>query len=201
MDVVGCEVGFSAREGRCSDPSVTAVHLQCYFICMPCPWSGCSALCIVPEFGCSAHAVDEVSHKVDALCCDGGLSDYEGGSSDPGVTAVHCSATSAVCSVAAVVAVLHSVSLNVDAVLKQWMQCPTRWMQYVMTDDAVLMKVNAVSLQCLQCPLHSLGMWMQKSCSGCSVPQGDAVYCNGGCRAHEGGCSDDAVVAVPPTVP
>ena len=27
----------------------------------------------------------------------------------------------------------------------------------------------------------------------------DAVCCDGGCSAHEGGCSDTAVVAVPPS--
>ena len=42
---------------------------------------------------------------------------------------------------------LDAVSLNVDAVPMHWMQCPTMWMQYVVTEDAVLMKVKAVSLQ------------------------------------------------------
>ena len=59
------------------------------------------------------------------------------------------------------VAVPHALSGNVDAVPRQWMQCPTRWMQYVMMDDADLMKVDVVSLKCLQCPPRCPGMWMQ----------------------------------------
>ena len=34
----------------------------------------------------------------------------------------------------------------------QWMQCPTRWMQYGMTDDAVPMKVDAVRMLWMHCP-------------------------------------------------
>ena len=49
------------------------------------------------------------------------------------------------------IAVTPALSGNVDAVPSQWMQCPTRWMQYVMMDEAVLMKVDAVSLKRLQC--------------------------------------------------
>ncbi len=52
----------------------------------------------------------------------------------------------------AVVAVPPSVSLNVDAVPMQWMQCPTRWMQYVVMEDAVPTKVDAVILPLLGCP-------------------------------------------------
>ena len=55
-----------------------------------------------------------------------------------------------------------------DAVPRQWMLCPTRCMQYVMKDDAVLMKVDAVHpilsgnvdavvMQWMQCPTG----WMQ----------------------------------------
>ncbi len=44
--------------------------------------------------------------------------------------------------------------MNVDAVPIQWMQCPTRWMQYVVMEDAVPMKVDAVILQWLQCPVQ-----------------------------------------------
>ena len=47
-----------------------------------------------------------------------------------------------------------AVSLNVDAVPMQWMQCPTMCMQYVVMEDAVPMKVDAVILQWLQCPLQ-----------------------------------------------
>ena len=32
----------------------------------------------------------------------------------------------------------------------QWMQCPTRCMQYVVTEDAVPLRVDAVIWQCLQ---------------------------------------------------
>ena len=45
------------------------------------------------------------------------------------------------------VAVPNAVYLNFDAV---WMQCPTRWMQYVLMEDAGPMKVDAVTLECLQ---------------------------------------------------
>ena len=33
----------------------------------------------------------------------------------------------------------------------QWMQCPTRWMQYVMTHDAVPVNVDAVRMLWMQC--------------------------------------------------
>ena len=65
--------------------------------------------------------------KVDAACCAVGCSAHEGGCSDP-----------------AVVAVPTEVSLSVDAVPMQWMQCPTRFMKYVVTEDAVPMKEDAV---------------------------------------------------------
>ena len=68
--------------------------------------------------------------------------------------AVTCISSSAGTSVPAGVAVLPYVLLNVDAVPMQWMQCPTRQMQYVVTEDAVPMKVDEVILQLLQCPLH-----------------------------------------------
>ena len=64
-----------------------------------------------------------------------------------------CSATSRGCSVSAVVAVPPTLSGNVNAVVMQWMQCPTRCMQYVVTEDAVRMKVDAVIQQWLQCTL------------------------------------------------
>ena len=44
-------------------------------------------------------------------------------------------------------AVPPTVSLNVDAEPMQGMQCPTRWMQYVVTEDEVPTKEDAVSLQ------------------------------------------------------
>ena len=63
-----------------------------------------------------------------------------------------CSATSAGCSVAAVVAVPPALSRNVNAVPRQWMQCSTRWMQYVVMEDVGPMEVDTVMLQWLQCP-------------------------------------------------
>ena len=57
----------------------------------------------------------------------------------------------------------------------QWVQCPTRWMHYVMSDDAVPMKVDERILQWLQCPLQFLRMWMQWLCTGCSEPAVVAV--------------------------
>ena len=91
------------------------------------------------------------------------------------------------------IAVPPALSGLVDAV-------PMQWMQYVMTDDAVLMKVDAVSLQCLQCPC----IVRECGCSSHAVDpvshKVDAVFCGGGCSAHEGGCSDPAVVAVHPAV-
>ena len=47
-----------------------------------------------------------------------------------------------------------AMSLNSDAVPMQWMQCHTRFMQYVVTEHAVNMKVDAVILLWLQYPLH-----------------------------------------------
>ena len=74
-------------------------------------------------------------------------------------------------------------------------------MWYVITDDAVLMNMDAVSLQCCSVP-HIV-----QEC-GCSSHAGhtvchkvDAVCGDGECRAHEDGCSDAAVFAVPPKVP
>ena len=45
------------------------------------------------------------------------------------------------------------VFLNVDAVPRQWMQCHTSWMQYVVSEDAVPMKVDAVILKWFPCTL------------------------------------------------
>ena len=47
----------------------------------------------------------------------------------------------------AVVAVTPALSLDVDAVPMPWLQCHRRWMQFVVLEEAVLMKVDAVSLQ------------------------------------------------------
>ena len=49
-----------------------------------------------------------------------------------------------------VVAVLSEKSGNVDAVPMQWMKSPTSWMQYIVMEEAVPMKLDAVLLQWLQ---------------------------------------------------
>ena len=100
-----------------------------------------------------AHSVHAVSHKVDALSCDGACSAHEGGCSETAVFAVHqqfhftwmqccCSGCKPT-----------ALSENVDAVPMVWMQCPTMSMQFVVMQDAVSLKVDAVILQWLQCPL------------------------------------------------
>ena len=89
-------------------------------------------------------ADDVVIIKMDVVCCDRGCSAHEG-----------------VCSYPAVVEVPSSGSLNKNAVPLPGSLCPTRQMQYVMTDDAGPMKVDAVFLQWLQCPWHCPGIWMQ----------------------------------------
>ena len=53
-------------------------------------------------------------------------------------------------------AVPSEMSGNVDAVPKQRLMCPNRWMQYFLTEDAVPMNLDAVFLQWLQGPLHCL---------------------------------------------
>ena len=78
----------AARRQNMFEPVLNAVRLQCHFSWMQCCCSGCSAPCIVRECGCSAQAVDAVSHKVDAVCCDGGCRAHEGGCSDAAVVAV-----------------------------------------------------------------------------------------------------------------
>ena len=47
-----------------------------------------------------------------------------------------------------------AVPTKLDAVPMHWMQLPTLLMQYVVMKDAVSMKVDAVILQWLRCPLH-----------------------------------------------
>ena len=71
-----------------------------------------------------------VSLKVEAVCCVGRSSGLAVGCSDP-----------------AVVAVSPAGSLIECAVPLHWIQCPTRWMKYLMTDDALPMKEDAVILQ------------------------------------------------------
>ena len=44
------------------------------------------------------------------------------------------------------VAVPPAVYLNVDAVVMYWMQCPSMWMPYVVMEDPVIMKEDAVIL-------------------------------------------------------
>ena len=90
-----------------------------------------------------------------------------------------------------------ALSLNVDAVPRLWMQCPTRCMQYVVTEDAVPMKVDAVLMHWIQCPT----MWMPYVVIEDSViMKEDAVIlqslqCN--CSATSAGGSLPAVVPVP----
>ena len=69
-----------------------------------------------------------------------------------------CSATSAVCSVPAVVAVPTALYENVDAVPRHRMLCPTRCILYVVMEDAVPMRVDAVIWQWLRDPYHSLNV-------------------------------------------
>ena len=75
-----------------------------------------------------------MSHKLDAVCCDGRCSAHEGECSDPAVVAVH----TAVC-------------LNLNAVRMQSMHCPRRWMQYVFTEDVVPLKQDAVMQWSFHC--------------------------------------------------
>ena len=164
----------------CSDPAVIEVPLHFLISWMQCCCSGCSATFCVHEGECSAHAVETVPLKVYAVCCDGGCRALEGG-----------------CSVPAVVAGPPALCWNMDAGVMQWMQCLTRRMQYVLSEDAVPMKVDAVNLQWLQCP------YSFHEC-GCSAPavhavshKVDVVCCDGGCSALEGGCSEREVIAVP----
>ena len=65
-----------------------------------------------------------------------------------------------------------AMSLNVNAVPMQCLQCDPRWMQYVVKWDSVPMEDDAVILQSLQCT----------------------------CSATSSGCSVPAVVAVPPAL-
>ena len=55
------------------------------------------------------------------------------------------------------------MSLNVDDVPMQCLQCDSRCMQYVVKQDSVPMKDDAVILQSLQCTCSATS-------SGCSVP-------------------------------
>ena len=48
------------------------------------------------------------------------------------------------------VAMPPALSWNVDAVLMQWMQCPSMWLAYVVMEDLVIMKEDSVILQSLQ---------------------------------------------------
>ena len=112
--------------------------------------------------------MDAVSHKADAVCFVGG-----------------CSATSAGCTVAAVLEEPTAVSLNLDAVPMQCMQCPTMWMQHVVTEDALPLQLDAC--YCSGCS----ALFCVPEC-GCSAHAVDAQYqelvtvcCARGCSAHE----------------
>ena len=67
--------------------------------------------------------------------------------------------------------------MKVDAVIPQWWQCP-------MPFPGVWIAVPRRWMQCLT-------RWMYVS------HKVDVLCCDGRCSAHEGGCSDPAVVAVP----
>ena len=95
----------SAHDCECSETAVIAVSLHCHINCIQCPCSCCSAASIIRKCGCNAQAVDVVSRKLDAVCCDRVGSAHEGGCSDPAVVFVHT-----------------VVLLNVDAVNMKWMQ-------------------------------------------------------------------------------
>ena len=88
--------------------------------------------------------------------------------------------------------VLYALDMKVDAVILQWLQshlqCTGMWSQ-AHAVDAVSHKVDAVYCDG-ECTAHEIGcsdvavvavlpelyrMWMQWSCSGCSVPQVDAL--------------------------
>ena len=43
-----------------------------------------------------------------------------------------------------------AVYLNLDAVLMQWIQCPSRWKPYDVLEDSVILKMDAVILKSLQ---------------------------------------------------
>ena len=58
--------------------------------------------------------------------------------------AVGCSAHEGGCSDPAMVAVATALSPNVDAVPMHWMHCATMLVQYVVTEDAVPVKEDAV---------------------------------------------------------
>ena len=91
---------------------------------------GCSAAFCVSQVECSAHAVDGVYLKVYAVCCVEGCSAHEGG-----------------CCVPAVFAMPLALSYNVHAGVMQWMWCLTMQMLYVLLEDTLPTKVDAVSLQ------------------------------------------------------
>ena len=70
-----------------------------------------------------------------------------------------------------------------------------------------LLKVEAVPMQWMQCPCTGCIAACIVREFGCSAQamdaephKVDAICCDRGCSAHEGGCSDHAVVAVSPAV-
>ena len=179
VDAVCCDGRCSAHKGGCSFAAVVAVPpaMSSKLDAVPMQWIQCpigwmqyvvkgdavpmkvdavllqwlQGPCNFPEFGGSAHAVYAVFHKDYAACCDGASSAHESVCSDAAVISVclrcHLSCMQCLCSVAVGVA----VSQNVDSVPTPWMQCHRRWMQYVVTEDPVPTKEEAVSLQLLQC--------------------------------------------------
>ena len=67
-------------------------------------------------------------------------------------------------------------------------------------EDAGPMKVDAVMLQWLQCPLE----FTECGCSAHALVavshNVDVMCCDGRCNAHEGGCSDPSVFGVHPAL-
>ena len=61
VDAACCDIGRSDQEGGCSDPAMVAVPHA-----------------VSLSVNCSAEAVDALSQKMDALCCDGRGSAHEG---------------------------------------------------------------------------------------------------------------------------
>ena len=64
--------------------------------------------------------MDAESHNAVAISFVGGFSAHDGGCGEP-----------------AVVAVPPALYQNLDAVLMQWIQCATRWLSYVVREDAL----------------------------------------------------------------
>ena len=94
--------------------------------------------------------MDAVSQNVNAVGCDGECSAHEEGCSEPAVIRVRLPCSFSCMQCPRMVCSAPELSFNVAAVTMQWMQFPKTWMQNVVWEDAVPMKVDAVILQWLQ---------------------------------------------------